>query len=205
VQWLYCTFFVFYLKKISNITEIPSFRLSAKSHANCLKSHPHHQLPNPTLRRHHHNLKTQITLRGPLAQRVKKNGFKSESGELVSVNGFSVHLTPTRAVQLARVPGVLSVILDQARQLHTTRTPQFLGLADNSGIWPNSEYAEDVIIGVLDTSIWSERLSFSDTGLSSVPTAWKGVCETGHNFPASACNRKIIGARAFHKGYEFFL
>ncbi|KAE7999037.1 hypothetical protein FH972_003522 [Carpinus fangiana] len=122
-----------------------------------------------------------------------------------AVNGFSVRLTPTQAVQLARVPGVLSVIPDQARQLHTTRTPQFLGLADNSGIWPNSEYAEDVIIGVLDTGIWPERLSFSDTGLSSVPTGWKGVCETGHDFPASACNRKIIGARAFHKGYESFL
>ncbi|XP_062154440.1 subtilisin-like protease SBT1.4 [Alnus glutinosa] len=122
-----------------------------------------------------------------------------------AATGFSARLTANQAVQLARVPGVLSVIPDQARQLHTTRTPHFLGLADNSGIWPNSEYAEDVIIGVLDTGIWPERPSFSDTGLSPVPDGWKGVCETGNDFPASACNRKIIGARAFHKGYESFL
>ena len=30
---------------------------------------------------------------------------------------------------------------------------------------------------------------------------WKGICETGPNFPASSCNKKLIGAKAFHKGY----
>ncbi|GMN68627.1 hypothetical protein TIFTF001_037680 [Ficus carica] len=43
--------------------------------------------------------------------------------------------------------------------------------------------------------------SFSDEGLSPIPTTWKGTCETSSDFPASSCNRKIIGARAFLKRY----
>jgi hypothetical protein len=63
----------------SNITEIPllflflfsssmvsvSLQVSRQKDPtwrNLPKPHPHHQLPNPTRRRRHHNLKTQITL-----------------------------------------------------------------------------------------------------------------------------------------------
>ncbi|KAM3380025.1 subtilisin-like protease SBT1.4 [Capsicum galapagoense] len=119
-----------------------------------------------------------------------------------AARGFSARLTSGQADQLRRVPGVVSVIPDRVRQLHTTHTPTFLGLADTFGIWPNSDYADDVIVGVLDTGIWPERPSFSDEGLSAVPSGWKGKCETGKDFPASSCNRKIIGARFFYRGYE---
>ncbi|GMN36849.1 hypothetical protein TIFTF001_006345 [Ficus carica] len=119
----------------------------------------------------------------------------------LSINGFSASLSPFQASLLRHIPGVLSVVPDQPRHLHTTRTYRFLGLADNFGLWPNSDYADDVVIGVLDTGIWPERPSFSDEGLSPVPSGWKGICETGNDFPASACNRKIIGARVFNKGY----
>ncbi|XP_043720410.1 subtilisin-like protease SBT1.4 [Telopea speciosissima] len=117
-----------------------------------------------------------------------------------AASGFSVRLTHSQAAQVRRFPGVLSVIPDRIRHLHTTHTPKFLGLVDASGIWPNSDYADDVVIGVLDTGIWPERPSFSDSGLSIVPSTFKGICETGPDFPA--CSRKIIGARAFYKGYE---
>ncbi|GAB2293251.1 hypothetical protein Dimus_027457 [Dionaea muscipula] len=116
--------------------------------------------------------------------------------------GFSAILTPHQASLLRRLPGIFSVLPDQPRYLHTTRTPHFLGLADSSGLWPNSDYASDVIIGVLDTGIWPERRSFSDDGYSPVPPTWKGTCQTGPDFPASSCNRKIIGAVAFYRGYE---
>ncbi|KAK4349802.1 hypothetical protein RND71_029115 [Anisodus tanguticus] len=119
-----------------------------------------------------------------------------------AARGFSARLTPGQADQLRRIPGVVSVIPDRVRQLHTTHTPTFLGLADSFGIWPNSDYADDVIVGVLDTGIWPERPSFSDEGLSEVPSSWKGKCDTGTDFPATSCNRKIIGARLFYKGYE---
>ncbi|XP_024031545.1 subtilisin-like protease SBT1.4 [Morus notabilis] len=118
-----------------------------------------------------------------------------------SINGFSATLTASQASKLRGIRGVVSVVPDQPRQLHTTRTYQFLGLTDNFGLWPNSDYAEDVVIGVLDTGIWPERPSFSGAGLSRVPSGWKGICETAKDFPASACNGKIIGARSFYKGY----
>ncbi|XP_031262039.1 subtilisin-like protease SBT1.4 [Pistacia vera] len=119
-----------------------------------------------------------------------------------AINGFSAHLTAFQAAKLKEHPGILSVTPDEIRQLHTTRTHHFLGLSDDSGLWPNSNYADDVIVGVLDTGIWPERESFSDFGLAKVPGRWKGICETAPDFPASACNGKIIGARAFFKGYE---
>lgn len=116
--------------------------------------------------------------------------------------GFSARLTASQADQLRRVPGVISVLPDQVRYLHTTHTPTFLGLADSFGLWPNSDYADDIIVGVLDTGIWPERPSFSDDGLSPVLSGWKGKCVTGPDFPKSSCNRKIIGAQMFYKGYE---
>nr|XP_043623904.1 subtilisin-like protease SBT1.4 [Erigeron canadensis] len=118
-----------------------------------------------------------------------------------SVNGFSVKLTRAQASQLRSQPGIISVIPDRRRSLHTTHTPTFLGLADTYGLWPNAEYGDDVIIGVLDTGIWPERPSFDDEGLSPVPTTWKGSCDVSSDFPASACNKKIIGAKAYFRGY----
>lgn len=119
-----------------------------------------------------------------------------------SASAFSAHLTAAQAAKLRLHPAVLSVVPDRARYLHTTRTPQFLGLADGFGLWPDSNYASDVIIGVLDTGIWPELSSFSDSGYDPVPATWKGICEVDSDFPASSCNWKIIGARSFYKGYE---
>ncbi|BAT79536.1 hypothetical protein VIGAN_02244000 [Vigna angularis var. angularis] len=56
--------------------------------------------------------------------------------------------------------------------------------------------------GVFDTGIWPERQSFSGRDLGPVPAKWKGECVAGKSFPATSCNRKIIGARYFSEGYE---
>lgn len=118
-----------------------------------------------------------------------------------AVHGFSARLSPIQTAALRRHPSVISVIPDQAREIHTTHTPAFLGFSQNSGLWSNSNYGEDVIVGVLDTGIWPEHPSFSDSGLGPIPSTWKGECEIGPDFPASSCNRKLIGARAFYRGY----
>ncbi|XP_051148002.1 subtilisin-like protease SBT1.4 [Andrographis paniculata] len=118
-----------------------------------------------------------------------------------AIRGFSARISAAQADALRRVPGVISVVPDELRHIHTTRTPDFLGLSDSFGLWPNSDYADDVIIGVLDTGIWPERPSFSDEGLSPVPSHWKGSCVDAPGFPSTLCNRKIIGARAFYLGY----
>ncbi|XP_020092896.1 subtilisin-like protease SBT1.7 isoform X2 [Ananas comosus] len=117
-------------------------------------------------------------------------------------HGFSARLTPAQARALERLPGVVAVHPERRYELHTTRTPEFLGLDRNEGLFPMTGTAADVVVGVLDTGVWPERPSFDDAGLGPVPAAWKGACEQGTNFSASACNRKLIGARFFAKGYE---
>ena len=52
---------------------------------------------------------------------------------------------------------------------------------------PQSDFGEDVIVGVLDTGILPESKSFSDIGLNLVPVRWKGECEVGTDFNASHC------------------
>ncbi|XP_074312946.1 subtilisin-like protease SBT1.6 [Silene latifolia] len=118
------------------------------------------------------------------------------------LTGFSTTLTPSSAETLRRHPAVISVIPDRRRHLSTTRSPQFLGLRIQRGLWSESDYGTNVIIGILDTGIWPERRSFSDHNLGPIPNRWKGVCEPGQNFGPKNCNKKIIGARFFNKGHE---
>ncbi|KAF3434691.1 hypothetical protein FNV43_RR21776 [Rhamnella rubrinervis] len=117
-------------------------------------------------------------------------------------HGFSATLNPDQVASISKHPSVLAVFEDRRRQLHTTRSPQFLGLRNQRGLWSDSDYGSDVIIGVFDTGVWPERRSFSDLNLGPVPTRWKGVCETGSKFTARNCNRKLVGARFFSKGHE---
>eukprot|EP01018_Ginkgo_biloba_P040198 Gb_37581 [translate_table: standard] len=117
----------------------------------------------------------------------------------VVFHGFATRLTPAQVRAMEKSHGILSVHPDTVFELHTTRTPGFLGLNTNEGLWPESEYGEDIIVGVLDTGIWPESKSFDDTGLGPVPSKWKGDCQGG---PGFNCNKKLIGARFFSKGYE---
>lgn len=118
------------------------------------------------------------------------------------VHGYSARLTRAEAEALESQPGVLLVNPEVRYELHTTRTPEFLGLDGTDALFPQSNTASDVIIGVLDTGVWPERPSYDDAGFGPVPAGWKGKCEDGNDFNASACNKKLIGARYFLTGYE---
>ncbi|XP_077236374.1 subtilase family protein [Tasmannia lanceolata] len=123
-------------------------------------------------------------------------------------HGFSASLDPQQALALQRSESVLGIYPDPVYQLHTTRTPGFLGLDSNMGLWAGhssqdlDQASQDVIVGVLDTGIWPESESFHDTGMPEIPSRWRGTCEAGIDFNPSACNRKLIGARSFSKGYR---
>ncbi|TQD75926.1 hypothetical protein C1H46_038557 [Malus baccata] len=121
------------------------------------------------------------------------------------INGFAATLEEEEAAQIAKHPKVVSVFLNQGRKLHTTRSWDFLrleqdGVVSPNSIWKKARYGEDSIIGNLDTGAWPESKSFSDEGYGPIPSKWKGICqnETDSEFH---CNRKLIGARYFNKGY----
>lgn len=131
----------------------------------------------------------------------------SESAEMLytynaAIHGFSTRLTADEAESLENQPGILSVLPELRYELHTTRTPEFLGLGKSDEMFPESNSVSDVVIGILDTGVWPESKSFDDSGLGPVPSMWKGECEVGSNFNSTSCNKKLIGARYFSKGYE---
>uniref|UniRef100_A0ACD5XEX2 Uncharacterized protein n=1 Tax=Avena sativa TaxID=4498 RepID=A0ACD5XEX2_AVESA len=120
-------------------------------------------------------------------------------------SGFAAMLTESQAATLANFPEVVTVEPNIFHEPHTTRSWDFLGLdyyqpPQQPGLLQKAKYGEDVIIGVIDTGIWPESRSFDDNGYGPVPARWKGKCQTGQEFNATSCNRKIIGARSYDRG-----
>ncbi|EXC20872.1 Subtilisin-like protease [Morus notabilis] len=120
-------------------------------------------------------------------------------------HGVAAQLSEEEAEKLEQDDDVLGVFPETKYELHTTRSPMFLGLdprQDRDNVWSQMLSDHDVVVGVLDTGIWPESESFNDTGMTPVPAHWKGECETGRGFAKRHCNRKIVGARMFYRGYE---
>lgn len=120
-------------------------------------------------------------------------------------HGMAAKLSAEEAKKLESEDGVVAIFPDTKYELHTTRSPYFLGLEPiqtNNKSWSEKLVSHDVVVGVLDTGIWPESESFNDAGMTSVPSHWKGACETGRGFEKHHCNKKIVGARIFYHGYE---
>uniref|UniRef100_M4DRG9 Uncharacterized protein n=2 Tax=Brassica campestris TaxID=3711 RepID=M4DRG9_BRACM len=141
-------------------------------------------------------------------------------------SGFSAKLNSTQAASLAKMNQVITVFKSRSLKLHTTRSWDFLGLTvDNTGHTPPPQlaYGSDVIVGVFDTGlfsisisslfqsslnlkicyfrlgIWPESESFKEPPEAKpIPSSWKGKCVGGD----VRCNRKLIGARFYLKGFE---
>ncbi|PON57460.1 Subtilase [Parasponia andersonii] len=107
--------------------------------------------------------------------------------------GFAARLTAEEAKALAAKDGVVSAQPDRIFYLHTTHSPNFLGLHQGIGLWNESKLGQGVIIGVLDTGVWPYHPSFNDEGVPPPPPKWKGTCE----FSGLECNNKLIGAKNF--------
>ncbi|CAK9169573.1 unnamed protein product [Ilex paraguariensis] len=60
-----------------------------------------------------------------------------------------------------------------AIKLDTTRSPGVLGLNLDFGLWPETNFGENVIIGLVDSGIWPDSDSFKDTGIGPIPSWWK--------------------------------
>ncbi|XP_050212635.1 subtilisin-like protease SBT5.3 [Mercurialis annua] len=119
------------------------------------------------------------------------------------INGFAAILEDEEVHEISRRPEVVSVFANEENELHTTRSWEFLGLEKNGQIpadslWRKGRFGEDVIIGNLDTGVWPESESFNDDEMGPIPSKWKGKCDTNDKVK---CNKKLIGARYFNKGY----
>ncbi|KAI6703538.1 hypothetical protein NL676_012674 [Syzygium grande] len=131
-----------------------------------------------------------------------------------SLNGYAAVLTPDEASRLSELDEVVLVIRSDPRKysMQTTRSWEFLGLEGGKGssnpkkmrggLLEKAKYGRGVIVGVMDSGVWPESKSFSDKGMRPIPKSWRGICQTGQEFDSSHCNRKLIGARYYLKGYE---
>ncbi|KAL3502949.1 hypothetical protein ACH5RR_037398 [Cinchona calisaya] len=119
------------------------------------------------------------------------------------INGFAATLDEAEVAEISKHQDVISVFLNEPRKLHTTRSWEFVGLERDGQIqpsWSNARFGEDTIIANLDSGVWPESRSFSDEEFGPIPAKWKGICQNGED-PTFHCNRKLIGARFFNKGY----
>lgn len=134
-----------------------------------------------------------------------------------SYNGFAAKMTFDQAKKLANVDGVQVVTADELYTVDTSSTPTFLGLDAPGGLWDQlggvGSAGEDIVIGIVDSGIWPESLSFSDrTGENGNATkdgklsyqqipGWNAKCKPGEGFNASNCNQKLIGAQWFNAAW----
>ncbi|KAK4798505.1 hypothetical protein SAY86_030831 [Trapa natans] len=111
-----------------------------------------------------------------------------------SFNGFAAKLLPHEVQILSEDKRVVSVFPNKRRNLHTTRSWDFLGMP----LWlqnKNMRVQNDMVIGILDTGIYMGTPSFTDHGYGPAPAKWKGKCKAALNF--TGCNKKVIGAKFF--------
>ncbi|XAR59920.1 Tripeptidyl-peptidase II [Bertholletia excelsa] len=159
------------------------------------------RLQDPLLTTSYHlHLLSSVFKRRADAERAMLYSYKH------GFSGFSAMLNSTQATSLAKMDEVVSVFRSRIFHLHTTRSWDFLGLPlTGSKATPlQLAYGDDIIVGMFDTGVWPESDSFKEEPcLGPVPKSWKGKCVAGERFdPSKFCNRKLIGARYYLKGFE---
>ncbi|CAA7039809.1 unnamed protein product [Microthlaspi erraticum] len=137
-------------------------------------------------------------------------GSKKEARESIvhsyrhGFSGFAAHLTDAQAKTLSEHPDVVRMSQDTYFKPQTTRAMDYLGLSQSlpKGLLNDAKMGEDVIIGVLDSGVWPESLSFRDEGLGPIPARWKGQCVDGPEWDSKKhCNKKLIGARYYTESF----
>ncbi|XP_062081329.1 subtilisin-like protease SBT5.3 [Humulus lupulus] len=123
------------------------------------------------------------------------------------INGFAATLDEVEAAEIRKHLNVISVFLSKEVKPATTHSWKFLGLerynevVPSQSIWNKARFGEDVIIGNLDTGVWPESKSFSEyEGIGPIPSRWRGSCQRTIGDKIH-CNRKLIGAKYFSKGF----
>jgi subtilisin family serine protease len=133
-------------------------------------------------------------------------------------NGFAAELTIEQANKLVKVDGVMQVTPDTLQTIDTSSTTNFLGLDAKKGLWKQlggpEKAGEGVVIGIIDSGIWPESLSFADSFNEDTnqwtfengedieleykaPKNWTAACVLDN----ATCNNKLIGAQYFNAAH----
>ncbi len=114
-----------------------------------------------------------------------------------ALNGVAVELTRAQADQLAADPRVALVEKNAVRPLAGRSAP-----TRALGAESRTRGGAGVVIGVVDSGIWPDSPVFSPVpGLGRAPRDFHGSCQAGDGWPATTCNRKLVGARWFVNGF----
>ncbi|XP_072995954.1 subtilisin-like protease [Typha latifolia] len=116
-----------------------------------------------------------------------------------AVSGFAARLTPGEVETMEAMDGFISAHPNRIDRLGTTYTPTFLGLDQYDGIWYKT-MGEGVIVGVVDSGISENHVSFDDNEMSPPPLKWRGCCQfkgACNPYVPTICNNKLIGAQNF--------
>ncbi|MFF3565411.1 S8 family serine peptidase [Streptomyces sp. NPDC002574] len=136
-------------------------------------------------------------------------GVRAQQTYTTAFNGFAAKLSDDQAAKLARDTRVAAVTparlvkadaatstAPEARQAGQAAAKT---TAAQKAAQTKPVHGSNVVIGVIDTGIWPESASFAAT--MPRPTGWHGTCQSDENFPATACDGKIVGARYFADGW----
>ncbi|CAL5053079.1 unnamed protein product [Urochloa decumbens] len=123
-----------------------------------------------------------------------------------AMTGFAARLTVAEAASVAAKHDVLGVFPSSRVPLHTTHSPEFLGLraaAMYGGAWGGalSRMGEGVVVAVLDTMVNPNHVSFRDDGMGAPPAKWRGKCDLWGG-RAGRCNKKIVGGRTMFQTFK---
>ncbi|MFF4902754.1 S8 family serine peptidase [Streptomyces sp. NPDC001068] len=169
-------------------------------------------------------------LRGRQSKAAAAVGARVRQRYTVVTNGFTADLTAVQAARLSTEPGVLKVTPDGVSKVtDDSRSTDIMGLSGPHGVWSalggTAKSGRGVVVGVIDTGAWPESASFAAPALATAPPTAKnpyrpyrkggvirmrkadggtftGVCQSGEQFTADACNTKIVGARYFGDGWQ---
>ena len=127
-------------------------------------------------------------------------------------NGASLVLPGAKVEELAALPGITGVYLDEVLQIDTEASPAFIGAPTVwNALGGQQKAGEGIIVGVLDTGIWPEHPSFADPGPDGIPYPAPPGGPYDCNFGNTAwnpedapfaCNNKLIGAYEFMDTYK---
>ncbi|WP_310526273.1 S8 family serine peptidase [Nocardioides sp.] len=120
-----------------------------------------------------------------------------------ALNGFAVELTADQVSALEANGAVESVEANSVRPMAgriTSTGAQAAQLARPRG--DTGRGGSGVVIGFVDSGLAPGSPLFADVpGLDSSPADYAGECTTGEGWPASACNRKVVGAGWWVAGF----